>query len=179
MNAEQLVTIGGGLVVIGGGIAAYFRWFLPVYRRGRSDIVAGRDALLGRDEIRDSITGKVLAPALPGMGIRMDRNEEQGRRQEEQMTAVVAALAPIGPALAALADTQAQLAETNRWRAQTEKRLEAHEKQIDTNARDIADLRVARMDRVAGHIESAAAWSAIEAVAKQEPDAPVQRGGPE
>jgi len=39
------------------------------------DVVAIRDSILGRDAVVDSITGKELAPALPGIGQRMDTVE--------------------------------------------------------------------------------------------------------
>lgn len=39
------------------------------------DVVAVRDSILGRPAVVDSITGKELAPALPGIGQRMDTVE--------------------------------------------------------------------------------------------------------
>jgi len=159
---EQWATVGGATVVIVGGLAAYFRWLLPIYRRARADVVSGRDALLGRDEIRDSITGKVLAPALPGMGVRMDRNEEQ-------MTAMVDAVAQIAPVLTQLAETHQQLDKHGELIAKALDAAAEDRKAIRENARNIADLRAAYMERIANHIDSAAAFSAIEAVAKQPP----------
>jgi hypothetical protein len=159
---EQWATFGASAVVLLAGVGAFFKWVRPAYKRGKADVISGRDALLGRDEVRDSITGKVLAPALPGMGVRMDRNEEQGRRQEEQMAAVVDAVAQIAPALT-------QLAESHRRQEATDRLLAEHGKQIHANAVAIQDLKEARLERVAGHIDSAAAWKAVEAMAKQDP----------
>jgi hypothetical protein len=149
VTPEQWATIGASCVVIVGGFVAWVRWARPFARAVKTDIVSGRDALLGRDEVLDSITGKVLAPALPGMGVRMDRNETQ-------MAAVVDAVAQIAPALT-------QLAESHR-------RLDDHETRITDNARQITDLKNAYVERIVSRADSAAAFRAIEAVASSGDD---------
>ena len=65
------------------------------WHRGRQETVAVRDAILGREAVCDSITGKELAPALPGIGQRMANTEAQ--------------MAVITEAVAKLADTHQRL----------------------------------------------------------------------
>jgi hypothetical protein len=69
-------SAGASLVVFLGGLVAWFRWLRPKWRSAKADVVAGRDALLGRDAVHDSITGKEIAPALPGIGQRVTTLEE-------------------------------------------------------------------------------------------------------
>lgn len=156
VTPEQWATTGAGLVVILGGLVTYMRWVRPLYRRAKQDVISGRDALLGRDEIRDSITNRVIAPALPGMGIRMDRNEQQ-------MTTLTDAVAQIAPALVQLSQSHDRLDEHDRL-------LAATRRDIDSNRSDISELRNAYMERIAGHIDSAAAFDAIKAIANKNDD---------
>lgn len=53
------------------------------------DLRGGRDALLGRDAVVDTITGEERVPALPGIGVRMAHQEQQ----MELLTEAVAKLA--------------------------------------------------------------------------------------
>jgi hypothetical protein len=159
MNLDQWATLGAGLVVILGGIASYVKWMRPFLMAAKHDIVSGRDALLGRDEIRDTVTGKVLAPALPGMGIRMDTNEQQ-------MSVVVDAVAQIAPALAKIADTQKWQEDAGVEITKLRTQQIEHQKQITENARDIAELRHGYVERVMSRADSEAAFRAIEAVAQ-------------
>lgn len=43
----------------------------PWWKGLKRDLIGGRDALLGREAVTDSITGKELAPAQPGVGVRI------------------------------------------------------------------------------------------------------------
>lgn len=92
---NDYLATGASLVVILGFVAAWFRWARPKWRGVKSDVVAGRDALLGREAVHDSITGKQIAPALPGIGQRVASLEES--------------TSFIGSALSKLADTHARL----------------------------------------------------------------------
>lgn len=69
-----------GWIVLAGAAAAvvagWWRWVRPWWRDLRRDFVAGRDALVGRPPVRDSITGKELAPEIPGIGARMATVEQ-------------------------------------------------------------------------------------------------------
>jgi hypothetical protein len=159
VNLDQWATLGAGCVVILGGIASYVKWMRPFLSAAKADIISGRDALLGRDAIHDTITGREISPALPGMGIRMDTNETQ-------MSLVVDAVAQIAPALAKIADTQ-------KWQEHADQVLAAHQeqigglqKQVTANAREIADLRHGYVERIVSRADSEAAFRAIEAVAQ-------------
>lgn len=72
MNGAQEVAL--AIVAFSAAIAAvYTAWrrTTKVVSEGRKDVRAFRDAILGRDEIVHPDTGKVLAPAVPGIGARM------------------------------------------------------------------------------------------------------------
>lgn len=60
-----------GLAAVVGVIFGFFKWVRPAFRKFVRDFVAARDSLIGRDEIRDSITDEVKVPALPGIGKRV------------------------------------------------------------------------------------------------------------
>lgn len=64
--SETLIGVGALL----GLFVGFWRWVRPKMKRAASDANAVRDVLLGRDAIFDSITGRELVPALPGIGQR-------------------------------------------------------------------------------------------------------------
>lgn len=66
------LTVLGVLTIL---VPVYLRWVRPKWRAFRHDLVAGRDALVGRDAILDPMSGTQLAPALPGIGKRMENFE--------------------------------------------------------------------------------------------------------
>jgi hypothetical protein len=76
-DADLLSKLLATLVGLMTAVFAFFRWVRPKVKQWASDIQAGRDALVGRDAVVDSITGKELAPALPGIGRRMATTEQQ------------------------------------------------------------------------------------------------------
>lgn len=82
--SKTLIALAGAV----GVVVAFMRWVRPRLRSWGADIRAGRDALVGREAIIDSITGKELVPALPGMGVRMDSNERQLATLTEAVTAL-------------------------------------------------------------------------------------------
>lgn len=96
-NLNTLQATLAALATIAGAVFGFLRWVRPKYKAVGRDFRAGRDALVGRDEIRDSITGAVLVPALPGMGVRMDTQEKQ--------------LSTLTEAVSTLAKTTVQLAD--------------------------------------------------------------------
>lgn len=69
----QLVVLLGAA---GAVLLAVLKWVRPKSREVVKDFVAGRDALVGRPAVYDSITGKEIAPALPGIGQRVTTLEE-------------------------------------------------------------------------------------------------------
>jgi len=124
------------------GIAyAAFVKVRAAWRRGHQETVAVRDAILGREPIRDSITGREIQPALPGIGVRM-ANQEQ---QMEQLTKTVQLLA----------EHQA-----------TQHELERKVDQIDQRVKDLEDARV---ERIVGKAESTQALRVIETALLADP----------
>lgn len=80
MNPEDINATTGavlGVIALLGVFVGWLKWLRPKIRSARQDGVAIRDAILGRDPVVDSITGKEIAPALPGMGVRMAHQEQQ------------------------------------------------------------------------------------------------------
>lgn len=57
-------------------VAAFIKWLRPRIREVRTDARAIRDTLVGRPAVRDSITNRVVSPALPSIGDRMASQEE-------------------------------------------------------------------------------------------------------
>lgn len=111
------------------------------WRALRAKSVAITDSILGREAVVDSITGKEIAPALPGMGVRMARWEQQ---------------------LEALTSVVTQLAKQNEMFVEHDHRITAAERRLDA-------VEAASVERVVAKAESAAAWRAVEAVAKADP----------
>jgi hypothetical protein len=103
LNQSQAViacTVGG--LTILAALVGYVRWARPGIKQAKSDFVAARDSIVGRDAVKDSITGREIEPALPGIGVRMAANERN---------------------LGRLTDAVAQI-------AQSHARLENHEERI-------------------------------------------------
>ena len=65
--AATIAAVGTAL----GFLAVGWRRGRRVFREGRKDARAFKDAILGREEILHPDTGAVLAPAVPGIGARM------------------------------------------------------------------------------------------------------------
>lgn len=132
--------IGTGLVAVAaaiGALALLGKYALKGWRWQRAfsrKATAIGDAILGRDAVVDSITGKEIAPPLPGMGVRM-------AHQEQQMEAITVAVT--------------KLASQQEYLVDHERRIKALEDQA--------------VERVVTRAESAAAWRAVEAVAKNDP----------
>jgi hypothetical protein len=76
-DADLLSKLLATLLTLLTAVFAFFRWVRPRLKQAASDIQAGRDALIGRDAIHDTITGRELVPALPGIGVRMATTEQQ------------------------------------------------------------------------------------------------------
>ncbi len=142
-NVNEATATILGIVAVLGVLLSWLRWARPRYRRTKRDGAAIRDAILGRDPIYDSITGKELAPALPGIGHRM-------AVQEGQMSEMTRAVSQ-------LAETHVQLIAVNAT-------LEDHNDRIQK-------LEEAAVERVVAKAESAAAWRAMEAATLATPDA--------
>ena len=120
-------------------LLGWLRVVRPRIRKARATLTSAQDALLGREAIIDSITGREIAPALPGVGSRMAHQEQQ----MELLTVSVTKLVD---------QQQHQIA--------LERRVDGHEDRIK-------GLEDAAIERVVGKAESASAWRAMEAIAKQ------------
>jgi hypothetical protein len=140
-DADLLSKILGFALALVGAILGFLRWVRPKMRRAGSDIRAGRDALVGRDAVFDTITGKEIAPALPGIGVRMATTELQ--------------MSTLTEAVATLADNDGRLSSLEQWRNDVDRWRNL----IDAGA----------VERVVTRAESAAAWRAVEAVANGTP----------
>ncbi|UUW87393.1 hypothetical protein [Pimelobacter simplex] len=144
-RTNDIIGLVLGVIAVLGALLGYLRWVRPRIRRGIGVWVQIRDSLIGREEQRDSITGRKTADALPGIGVRMD-NVERG--QQEQSRAL--------NHIATLIESQQQ-----------------QDQRLDTVERRVDALEQAAIERVAGKAESVAAFRAIEAVARQtDPTAP-------
>jgi hypothetical protein len=76
-DADLLSKLLATLLTLLTAVFAFFRWVRPKLKQAASDVRAGRDALVGREAIHDTITGAELVPALPGIGLRMATTEQQ------------------------------------------------------------------------------------------------------
>jgi hypothetical protein len=140
MTAEYL-GLALTLVTLVSALGVWLRWIRPRVSRAQQEAVAMRDAILGRDSVRDTITGRELAPALPGIGVRMAHQEDQMRL---------------------LTDAVSKIADSH-------VRLENVEARVDRHDEDIAILKAASAERIIARVESSQAWQAVEAVAKSQP----------
>lgn len=73
MNTLQFILLAGGVITL---LAGWLRWWRPKFRVAHRDVRAVKDSLLGREAVNDSITGRELSPAIPGIGQRMAVIEE-------------------------------------------------------------------------------------------------------
>jgi hypothetical protein len=113
------VIVGVGAAL--GVVLACLRWVRPRFRRTVQEATAMRDSILGRDAVVDSITGAELAPALPGVGVRLAETEKH---------------------LGVLAEAVATIAESH-------VRLEDHEGRIVALERAAVERIVNRVDSAA------------------------------
>lgn len=127
-------------------LGTWWKWGRPKLMKARQEATAMRDAILGREPIVDSITGRELAPALPGIGVRQARTEDS--------------LALLTTAVAKLADSQT--------------RIDHIETRVDSLDADVADLKARTLEKIMAHAEATQAWSAVEAVAKSTPPDPIE-----
>lgn len=77
---ELAATEAGWILAIISGITAILVIHRKIMRRVRqwsATATQVSDVLLGREAMYDSITGQEVSPALPGIGTRMSKQEEQ------------------------------------------------------------------------------------------------------
>lgn len=135
-----IIAAGAAVSVLYG----FWRWLKPKWEGFWRDVRAGRDALVGRPAMLDSITGVERVPALPGIGARMDAQETT---------------------TAATSKVVADMAESLSLLAKSHARLENHEGRI-------TELETAAAERIVGKVEQIELWRAVEAAHKSQPDEP-------
>lgn len=140
-NTQAVVAVALGLTSLLGAGWAFRAKVQPWWQDLRQDYIKGRDALVGRDAVVDSITGRELAPALPGIGQRM---------------------ANVETAIVAIAQQQQEIADLKVTSA-------IHDREIARLGDGQARLEAAMVERIVTKAESAAAWRAMEAAAQAEP----------
>jgi hypothetical protein len=76
-STQAVVGLTLGIIALGGVLSRwYFKKLRPALHERERDRIAQRDVLVGRPAVPDSIVpGKFIAPALPGIGQRMDTIE--------------------------------------------------------------------------------------------------------
>lgn len=70
------ISPGAALVVILGALVAAVRWARPRWQRFTSKVDAGFESIVGRDAIVNPADGRVISPAVPGIGVRMTNVED-------------------------------------------------------------------------------------------------------
>ena len=142
LTLQETAGVVTAVTVILGALVVVIRRIRPVWKSLRRDFIAGRDALVGREEIVHPETGRVVVPAVPGIGTRMANVEE---------------------AIVAIARHQADIADLKVNDAR-------HDATLAKHAEDIAALKLAQVERIVSKAESTAAFQAMEAVARAQPD---------
>jgi hypothetical protein len=142
-TAQSVLALILAVAAVVGLVLSVRRWASPRWRNVKGDGVAMRDAVIGRPAVVDTITGKELAPALPGIGVRMAHQEQQ---------------------MELLAVTVTKLVDQQTHQRALEQRVNLHDDRIRA-------LEEAAVERVVGKAESAQAWSAMEAAIKATPSA--------
>jgi hypothetical protein len=141
-NTDRVIGLLVAVCTLLGLVVGWVRWVRPKIHNGRREVVAVRDAILGRDAIADSITGREIAPAVPGIGVRM-------AHQEKQMELLTEAVAQI---------------------ANSQLRFDNLETHVANHEERLKSLEDASVERVVTKVESAQAWRAMEEAIKAEPD---------
>lgn len=78
-----------GIVGLITAVGGWLKVIRPRWRRARAQFIAAKDSIIGRPAELDSITGREIAPALPGVGMRLASIEDHNGR----LTEAVASLA--------------------------------------------------------------------------------------
>jgi hypothetical protein len=150
-EAQDWVTFLLALAGLLGVLITHFRWVRPRYRRWRSQFIAARDSIIGRPAELDTITGREIAPALPGVGMRLATTEEH---------------------LGKLASAVSELVHERAAREALAHRVTVVEDKVET-------LEAASVERVVNRVDSAHAWAAVAEAIKAQPDVVVEPDRPD
>jgi len=136
--------IAGAIITAGaviGVLAGFAKWGWPRWRELWRRVSAALDSVAGRDEIVDPTSGKVLATALPGIGVRMADMEDWRREQVELMKSLTEAVTKLADQAPAIADLE----------------------------RRVANLEAASAERVIGKVEAVKALDVIQTAMNTQP----------
>lgn len=143
-SIQQYVTLIVGCGAVVGLIYGAYRWVAPRARRVATRVGGAMDAIGGRPPVVDRSTGRELAPAMPPLGVRLDRFE-QG---QDRLALVVTDLTDL------IRDQRAQ-----------DNRLDDHDLRITT-------LEQASLERTITRAESAAMLNLVAQEAAADPPLP-------
>lgn len=137
-TTDTILGIGGVATLL---VGLWFKWLGPKWQAKSQKWNQAIDSLVGRDAIIDSITGEERVPALPGMGVRQAKTEQQ----LELLTTTVAKLV----------DQEAAIAEIRTLVLQ--------------NTHNIALLQAAAVERVASKVEQTEMWKTMQRIKDEDP----------
>lgn len=146
-HIQQAITLTIGVCTLVGLAYAAHRWASPRWRRLSDRLGGAIDAIGGRPPMVDRATGREVSPAVPPLGVRLDRFEEG----QDRLAVVVTDLAAL------IRDQRDQ-----------DTRLDDHESRIST-------LETASLERTVTRAESAAMLNLVaqerDLAAQPPPDA--------
>lgn len=71
-DVTAVVATCTGVAASLGFVFSWLRWVRPGWQRWKRGAIGAWDSVVGREAVVDSITGRELSPALPGVGVRLD-----------------------------------------------------------------------------------------------------------
>lgn len=74
-QTSHAIGLALGLLALLGAFVGFLRWARPRYRTAKTQGAMAIYSLVGRDEVVDPASGRVLAEAQPGIGARMESVE--------------------------------------------------------------------------------------------------------
>ena len=153
--AVQLII---GLCTLAGIAFTVWKWVLPRYRKARNVSTAFVDTFMGREAVVDSITGRVISPAIPAIGTRMADQESDVRGIRNDVGLLTRAVADLASAQADMTALQA--------------RMDDHDRRITDNDHRLTAIEQGHhLERMAGKAESIHMFRAIESIANgDDPD---------
>lgn len=140
-DTQQLVALAGSALAALAALTGWLRWVRPRYKAASNKVWGALETLTGRDAIIERSTGRVIDPPLPSMGVRLETLEVK----TDDLTAIVASI------------------------AKSHAVMDNHELRLQDHDTRIEKLEAAAVERVVSKAESAAAWRAMEAVARPDP----------
>lgn len=88
-NTQTVVAITGSGIAILAALGGWLKYIRPKLKKKTNAVWGAVETLAGRDAIVNRATGRVMVPAVPGIGIRMENLETK----TDELTSVVKSLA--------------------------------------------------------------------------------------